>query len=323
MTAQSSSYSSQSALFLERVGLPYLRGAQNEDGGWGFQHGSQSRVEPTAWALLALLESASDDAADDATARGLKCLLKAQLTEGSWPAVAGQDKGCWVTSLACLALLSEAQFRESLGRGIRWLSDERPGEAGRWFRLLRRLRGVRHTVAQNDFYYGWSWTSGTASWVEPTALALIAMRDSPPELLPAQVQRRIQLAEAMLYDRMSPGGGWNCGNPLVYGVPGEPQVCQTSWALLALRDHSDRPEVQKSLAWLETNWGRIESPSTLALACIALDVLGRKHADVRNSLCNFYEKSEIMWNVPAVSSTILAMSEKQEWLVRSDQRKKS
>ena len=323
MTAQSSSDSSQNDLFIERVCAPYLTGAQNEDGGWGFQHGSQSRVEPTAWALLALLESASDYAADDATARGLQCLLKAQLTDGSWPAVAGQDQGCWVTSLACLALLSQAQFRESLTRGICWLSNERPGEAGRWFRLLRRLRGVRHTVAQNDFYYGWSWTSGTASWVEPTALALIAMRNSPPELLPAQVQSRIQLAEAMLYDRMSPGGGWNCGNPLVYGVPGEPQVCQTAWALLALRDHSERPEVEKSLAWLEANWDRIESPSTLALACIALDVFGRSCADVRNSLCNFYDQNEIMWNVPAVSSTILAMSEKQEWLTRFDLRKKT
>jgi len=322
MTTQSYSDSSQNALLLERVCLPYLRGAQNEDGGWGFQHGYQRRVEPTAWALLALSESA-DDAAAGATAVGLQYLLKAQLTDGSWPAAEGQEKGCWVTSLACLTLISQPQFRERLARGIRWLADERPGEAGRWFRFLRRLRRVRRIVAQNDSYYGWGWTSGTASWVEPTAMALIVLRNSPAVPLPVQVQRRIQLAEAMLYDRMSPGGGWNCGNPLVYGVPGEPQACQTSWALLALRDHPDRPEVQKSLDWLEASWRRIESPGTLALAQIALDLLGRNHADVRTSLCSFYEKNEILWNIPAVSSTILAMSEKHEWLNRSDARKKS
>jgi hypothetical protein len=323
MTTQSYSDSSQSALLVERVCLPYLKGAQNEDGGWGFQHGSQSRVEPTAWALLALSESATDDPAADATAPGFQYLLRAQLTDGSWPAAAGQEKGCWVTSLACLALISRAQFYENLGHGIRWLTNEQPGEAGRWFRFLRRLGRARRTVAQNDYYYGWSWTAGTASWVEPTAMALIALRKGPPELLPAQVQRRIQLAEAMLYDRMSPGGGWNCGNPLVYGVPGEPQVCQTSWALLALRDHPDQPEVQKSLDWLEASWRRIESPGTLALAHIALDLLGRNHADVRTSLCSLYEKNEILWNIPAVSSTILAMNEKHEWLNRSDARKKS
>jgi hypothetical protein len=149
------------------------------------------------------------------------------------------------------------------------------------------------------------------------------LRKGPPELLPAQVQHRIQLAEAMLYDRMSPGGGWNCGNPLVYGVPGEPQVCQTSWALLALRNHPDRLEVQKSLDWLEASWGRIESPGTLALAHVALDLLGRNPADVRTSLRSFYEKNEVLWNIPAVSATILAMSDKHEWLVRSGPRKKS
>jgi len=323
MTTQSYSDSSQSALLVERVCLLYLKGAQNEDGGWGFQHGSESRVEPTAWALLALSESVTDDAATDAIAPGFQYLLGAQLTDGSWPAAAGQGKGCWVTSLACLALQSQAQFRERLAGGIRWLIDERPGEAGRWFRFLRRLSRARRTVAQNDHYYGWSWTTGTASWVEPTSAALIALRNSPPELLPAQVQGRIQFAEAMLYDRMSPGGGWNCGNPLVYGVPGEPQVCQTSWALLALRDHPGQPEVQKSLDWLEASWGRIESPGTLALAHIALDLLGRSHADVRTSLCSLYEKNEILWNIPAVSSTILAMSEKHEWLNRSGPRKKS
>jgi hypothetical protein len=323
MTTQSYSDSSQSALLLERVCLPFVRGAQNEDGGWGFQHGYQSRVEPTAWALLALSESATDAAAADAAARGLQYLLKAQLTDGSWPAASGQVKGCWVTSLACLALISQSQCHENLGHGIRWLTDDRPGEAARWFRFLRRLNRARRTVAQNDSYYGWSWTAGTASWVEPTAIALIALCNSPPELLPAHVQRRIQLAEAMLYDRMSPGGGWNCGNPLVYGVPGEPQVCQTSWALLALRDHPDRPEVQKSLDWLEASWGRIEGPGTLALAHLALDLLRRSNADARTSLCSFYEKNEVLWNIPAVSLTILAMSEKHEWLNRSGPRKKS
>jgi hypothetical protein len=323
MTTQSFSDSSQSALLVERVCLPYLRDAQNEDGGWGFQHRSESRVEPTAWALLALSESATDDSAADATAPGLQYLLRAQLTDGSWPAAAGQGKGCWVTSLACLALISQAQFHENLAHGLRWLANERPGEAGRWFRLLRRLTAVRRTVVQNDSYYGWGWTSGTASWVEPTSAALVALRNGLPELLPAQVQRRIQLAEAMLYDRMSPGGGWNCGNPLVYGVPGEPQVCQTSWALLALRNHPDRSEVQKSLDWLEASWGRIESPGTLALAHIALDLFGRKPADVRTSLCSFYEKNEVLWNIPAVSATILAMSDKHEWLIRSGPRKKS
>ena len=45
--------------FIEQSCLPYLRNAQNEDGGWGFMPGAGSRVEPTAWALIALHEFAS------------------------------------------------------------------------------------------------------------------------------------------------------------------------------------------------------------------------------------------------------------------------
>ena len=33
--------------FSEEICLPYLRAAQNPDGGWGFRSGSQSRIEPT------------------------------------------------------------------------------------------------------------------------------------------------------------------------------------------------------------------------------------------------------------------------------------
>ena len=46
----------------------------------------------------------------------------------------------------------------------------------------------------------------------------------------------------MLYDRMCPGGGWNCGNPMVYGVPGEALIVPTVWALLALRDEPKKTE---------------------------------------------------------------------------------
>ena len=111
---------------------------------------------------------------------------------------------------------------------------------------------------QNESYFGWSWTIGTASWVEPTSYAIISMRATPPEWMSAAAKRRLRIGEAMLFDRMCPGGGWNCGNPMVYGVPGEPQVSSSVWALLALREHPERPEVQKSLEWLQ---GKLEFDS--------------------------------------------------------------
>ena len=119
----------------------------------------------------------------------------------------------------------------------------------------------------------------------------------------------------MLYDRMCPGGGWNCGNPMVYGVPGEPQVTSTVWALLALRENPERPEVQQSLAWLEGFANSIKSPASLALRAIALRAYGKVDSTgIATALETMYESNEISWNVPEVAWSILALSGTLHWL---------
>ncbi len=299
---------------VEKEFLPFLLRAQNADGGWGYRPGLRSRVEPTSWALLALQEFSGTSPLDGALARGLRFLLGAQLPDGSWPAAAGQEEGCWVTSLACWALLAQKESLESLARGLRWLSEEWPGDARLWWRLVRRLSKDRGISAQDDSYSGWSWTPGTASWVEPTSHALIVLHSSPAALIPSGVSRRQELAEAMLYDRICPGGGWNCGNPMVYGVPGEPLVSTTVWALLALRGNSHRTENQRSLDWLERMSGRIRSPGSLALAQIGLDSHGRRIPVFGNLLRDLYERKGIPWSVPEVAWAALALSARRNWL---------
>lgn len=299
--------------FSEEICLPYLRAAQNPDGGWGFRGGSQSRIEPTAWALLALDQVFPAIAASEAIARGVRFLSDSQLPGGSWPAAAGQGQGSWVTSLACWAFLSANENRDALKRGLSWLVAERPGDSGAWWRLIRRLTAHKKVSMQNDAYWGWSWTSGTASWVEPTAYALLVLRASPRDLLPPQAAGRQKLAEGMLFDRMCPGGGWNCGNPMVYGVPGEPQVSTTVWALLALREHAERSEIQQSLAWLEKNWSSIQSPASLALTQIALNAFDRCSSAFSAAIERLYEPDAISWNVPVAAWAALAASSKKFW----------
>ena len=299
--------------FSEEVCLPYLRAAQNPDGGWGFRSGAQSRMEPTAWALIALDHAFSSHVANEATARGLRFLSDSQLPDGSWPAAAGQGRGSWVTSLACWAFLSANENRDALKRGLSWLAAERPADSGAWWRLLRRFTADKKVSSQNDDYWGWSWTSGTASWVEPTAYALLVLRASPQDLLPPQSTGRQKLAEAMLFDRMCPGGGWNCGNPMVYGVPGEPQVSTTVWALLALREHAEHMQIQQSLAWLEKNWESIQSPASLALTQIALNAFECGNSAFFAALERLYEPDAIAWSVPVAAWAALAASGKKFW----------
>jgi hypothetical protein len=310
------------AVVVEQNLLTYLRDAQNVDSGWGFLRGAESRVEPTSWALLALSEFRKNPQSSDALVRGLHYLEGAQLSDGSWPAVAGQSEGAWVTSLACWAFLVQRDAAGA-GRGIEWLLKEKPGDAGFLWRMARRLTGSTTVAAQNPDYFGWSWTPRTASWVEPTAIALIvldrAMNGNEArgraQSSPAGFRARIESAEKMLFDRMCPGGGWNSGNPLVYGAAGEPQVGPTVWALLALRKNAARPEVRKSVEWLATNQNRIHTLESMALTKIALDAFGSNSAELRAALDALCSSDDTLWPVMGAAWAVLAKSDLHDWLV--------
>lgn len=196
---------------------------QNNDGGWGYHPASPSAVETTAWALAALISSRQSPPSGEACARARDWLLLAQRTDGSWPPFPGLPQGCWATSIASQALYLHDGAQKAVEDGLHWLLHTWPAEGTVWRRLRQSLFPSR-VVGQDDSLRGWSWTPGTASWVEPTAHALLFLRSLPPPLLPPLAAKRRQLAERMLFDRMCPGGGWNSGNPLVYSVAGVPRL---------------------------------------------------------------------------------------------------
>ena len=267
-------HSSAETEFVSRVCMPFLQSAQNEDGGWGFHRGAQSRVEATSWALLAMHEQ-EPEAAKAFTRNGLEYLRRAQLEDGSWPASPGQSAGCWVTSLASWALLGDPESKKAVESGLRWLCEDRPRDINLIRRIVRKLKPGQQVSRQNNSLRGWGWTPRTASWVEPTALALIALEQAPEGLRPGGFEKRVRMAKLMICDRMCPGGGWNCGNPMVYGVPGDPAVGQTVWALLALRSELGREEKLLSLQWLENNLQSNLGVASIALTRICLEAYGK------------------------------------------------
>jgi hypothetical protein len=270
--------------------ISLLKTLQNADGGWGFHAGEPSRVEPTSWALRALSVGSSSvipsaarnlssssiapsahDFQSEELRKAAGYLQSAQLPEGSWPACAEMRAGSWITSLACAVLAADGQSAKNVAAGLKWLCDDFPRDSSPWMRFVQSLHPKSHIHSQNDSYRGWGWTPKTASWVEPTAFALMALRDAPSEQLPRNAAERCDLAVALLYDRMCPGGGWNCGNPRVYGVDGDALVLPTCWALLALRDAPEKPGRALSLAWLQREFAIIESAASLAVARMTLE----------------------------------------------------
>ncbi len=313
--------------FRDQVCLPMLAAAQNSEGGWGYQLGKQSATEPTAWALLALassLDSNLDSRGDasgfsSAVQRGKEWLRAAQLPDHSWAAFAKFPEGCWLTSLAALALHQYGDSTEAVSAGAKWLCKEWPGESKPWRQWMQRLFAKRNVarpvVRQNDALRGWSWTRGTSSWVEPTAFALILLhRVFFRETFPPDAGNRRSLAEAMLYDRMCPGGGWNSGNPEVYGVAGEPLVGPTVWALIALQEYRERAENQLGLNWLVSAQAKIQGPGSLALAYICFRVYGLQAPSIVPALRHAYQENQFLGSVVVAALCALALDSPAGWL---------
>ncbi len=298
--------------FVSRICVPFLKSAQNQDGGWGFKPGSQSRVEATSWAVFALC--AEGTKATESLKKGLQFLRAAQLADGSWPASPTQTVGCWTTSLALWALMADPESHAAAGRGVRWICEDLPRGRSLIKRVLRKIARVEEVSAQNDSLHGWGWTPKTASWVEPTAFALIALGQTPKELLPNHAAGRVREAKVLIYDRMCPGGGWNCGNPMVYGVAGEALVEPTVWALLALRNDPQNDAKAQSLEWLEKNVTGTSGPGSVALAKICLEAYGRTLPADRPTLPELFENNGFLGSVLVVAWTCLALGARRGFL---------
>ena len=242
-----------------------LEACQDDKGGWGFQ-GAQIATEPTCLAVLALL--ATSRLQSD---RGLRFIKERQNSDGSWAALADDDRsGCWVTSLALLALASAREQSREAKNAMIWLLGDLPREAHWLWRW--RFRTIDSNVSFNPAKFGWSWVPGTVSWVIPTAFAVIALKRARSQSLDlaARVDRRTVLAIEMLLDRACPEGGWNSGNGIAFGVPMAAHLDATAIALLALRSDSNQRSVQLSLDWLVRRVAACPSPYSLGWATLAL-----------------------------------------------------
>jgi hypothetical protein len=222
-----------------------LRQLRNADGGWGYYAGKESRLEPTAWATLALGDGDHRVLRDWPTQDGL--LL--ERIDGT-PNYAFHG----VAMIAMRAL----RLEHRAGNDVVLSAIQRAkGAAGSPTPINR----------QNNSLQGWSWVQDSFSWVEPTAWCLLALKlwtqnggvDS----------RRIEEAEALLVDRCCLNGGWNYGNANMLGKELMPHVAPTAVALLALQDRAF-PAVHRSLGYLQFQAISERSSYSLSLALLGL-----------------------------------------------------
>ena len=242
-----------------------LKENQRPSGVWGHL-GNQDSVETTCLATLALRRQGNAD-----LDRAVRALQDLQNANGSWPAFVGDEAdGCWATSLAVVSLMAARRDAKGIASGIRWLIEARGREANWFWRW--KLRAFDNKVEFDPRKFGWSWMSGTASWVVPTAFTLIALRQARQCGLnkTAELDERIDIGIQMLRDRMCPAGGWNAGNGRAFGIPYSAYIDATAVALLALAGHNRQKGVRTSLRWLANRLPGCPSPYSLAWGILAL-----------------------------------------------------
>jgi len=245
---------------------------QNPDGGWPYRRGG-SWVEPTVYAVLALLAEGETPAAR----RGLAWLRSARRSDGGWAPRAEVAESTWVTAL--VALLPPEYLGEKLHHGaISWLLGSEGRESSTLYRVREWLLGNPPTPDQQ--FPGWPWIAGTAAWVGPTSLAILALQKNQQLRPSAAAQERIDKGQAFLLLRTCQGGGWNHGGINALGYPSQAYPETTGMALAALRG-ARSPKIEESLAAARRFLGDCRSADALNWLRLGL----RAHGQLPTEYC--------------------------------------
>jgi hypothetical protein len=204
--------------------LEYLRDHQNPDGGWGYISGQESVVEPTSAALLALNANIPGHTA---ITRAIDWLRQGQHPDGGWGLTPRDPESTWQTAWAILALAKAGGADGAIPKGANWLLTE-PVLSLEDDEMQAQFRA---SSGADINLRGWPWLPGEVTWVEPTALAMLALLEIPTS---PQILARLDEAARCLQDRRCVGGGWNVGAPIMLGAALPARAVPTAWSVLAL-----------------------------------------------------------------------------------------
>jgi hypothetical protein len=236
--------------------------------GWGYRQASPPAVEPTALACLALLatraaaaaRSEGGNASDPlaAVGAGSDWLASIQGPDGALGISATQAAPGWTTPLGLLLWQALASHEARRRQAVAWLLKQEG-------RRMPPSDDPDRIVGHDTMLVGWPWVGRTHSWLEPTALAVLALRRAGMGEHPRVVE-----GYRLIHDRAIVTGGWNYGNKSAFGHALRPQPAPTGLALLALAQHDARTAiVDRAIGYL-----RETLPGTRASASLGWGLLG-------------------------------------------------
>jgi len=207
------------------MSIDFILRHQNPDGGWPYLRG-QSWTEPSVYAVMALWSAGERESAQS----GMRWILSMQRPDGGWAPQAEVDQSTWVTGLAGL-LPPELLGPVVYDRTIHWLLSASGAESSVFHRLRAWMVGSQLPKKESE---AWPWMPGTAAWVGPTCVAILALEKAKRRTPSPEVFRRVREGREFLLSRSCRNGGWNHGSSFVLGVDATAYPETTGMALTAL-----------------------------------------------------------------------------------------
>jgi len=245
-----------------------LLGRQNADGGWSYHRGS-SWTEPTCYALLALTASGASHTPE--VRRGVEWLRRCQRADGGFAPRESVPESTWLTALTLLLPPETDGLDRQLAEA--WTVEQTGRESG-WVNRLRLWMVGADSAGDSMSFDGWAWYPGTAAWVAPTAVSVLALEKMAKNGNSADLQRRIQQGRSFLLARRCRDGGWNHGSTRALGYDSDSYPETTGIALLALHDTTG-PEVSKGLERGEQHLAACQSSEAASWLRLGLGAHGR------------------------------------------------
>ncbi len=230
-------------------------------------------VEPTAVVAIAIQKW---PAAGQAYRRAIDWLCQGQHEDGGWGINHQDRESGWQTAWAVLAL-ARAGVSEAATRGSDWLLNLKTYSLD----SDDLQRGFRQTYNIDSTLRGWPWLPNEVTWIEPTALTMVALSAMPSTPL---IRERLDEAVRYIQDRRCVGGGWNVGVPFMLGAVMPARVTPTAWVLWALAACAPEAIRAEDVAALQTEMRREDGVLAWAWGLVALDAAGHEFPEAQARL---------------------------------------